>query len=151
CRRGADRRVRRDRSGCVRGIAGRAHAGIARPSVATRHGACAVTTPNIAPQNVATQEVAGQDIVLSYANVRAEYDALRSSAIVVGRSHRGRIRFIGARAAEALTGLVTSDVVSLAPGHGQYAAALTSKGRIVADLRIYGLEGAYLVDTPARA
>lgn len=110
-----------------------------------------MTTPNIAPQNVATQEIAGQDIVLSYANVRAEYDALHSSAIIVDRSHRGRIRFIGARAGEALTGLVTSDVVSLAPGHGQYAAALTAKGRIVADLRIYAFEDAYLVDTPARA
>ena len=64
-----------------------------------------MTTPNIAPQHrAATQDIAGQDVVLSYANVRAEYDALRSTAIVVDRSHRGRLRFIGEKAGDALTG-----------------------------------------------
>jgi len=111
-----------------------------------------MTTPNIAPQHRATtQDIAGQDVVLSYADVGAEYDALRSTAIVVDRSHRGRIRFIGAKAGEALTGLVTNDVLSMVPGQGQYGAALTSKGRIVADLRMYAFDGSFLVDTSARA
>jgi folate-binding protein YgfZ len=111
-----------------------------------------VTTPNIAPQHrAATQDIAGQDVVLSYANVRAEYDALRSTAIVVDRSHRGRLRFIGEKAGEALTGLVTNDVLAMTPGQGQYGAALTSKGRIVADVRVYALPGSFLVDTSARA
>ena len=57
----------------------------------------------------------------------------------------------GEKSAEALTGLVTNDVVGMAPGHGQYAAALTSKGRILADLRIFAGAGSYLVDTSARA
>ena len=109
-------------------------------------------TPNIAPHHHATiQELTGQDVVLSYTGVNAEYDALRSSAIVVDRSHRGRLRFIGEKAGEALTGLVTNDVLSLAPEHGQYGAALTSKGRIVADLRIFAHAGSYFVDTSARA
>lgn len=111
-----------------------------------------MTTPNVVPQHrPATQDVAGQDVVLAYGNTREEYDALRSHAIVVDRSHRGRIRFIGEKAGEALTGLVTNDVLSIAPGQGQYGAALTSKGKIVADLRIYAMDTGYLVDTTARA
>jgi tRNA-modifying protein YgfZ len=96
-------------------------------------------------------EIGGQDVVLAYAGVNAEYEALRTRAIVVDRSHRGRMRFFGEKSAEALTGLVTNDVVSMHPGHGQYGAALSAKGRIVADLRIFASAGSYLVDTPARA
>jgi folate-binding protein YgfZ len=47
--------------------------------------------------------------------------------------------------------MVTSDVSSLLPGEGQYAAALTPKGKIVADLRIFALEDSLLVDTSAAA
>ncbi len=98
-----------------------------------------------------TQEIGGQDVVLAYAGVNAEYDALRNRAIVVDRSHRGRMRFFGEKSGEALTGLVTNDVLSLQPGHGQYGAALSAKGRIVSDLRIFGSAGSYLVDGPPRA
>ncbi len=100
---------------------------------------------------VATSEIGGQDVVLAYADVNAEYDALRSGAIVVERSHRGRIRFFGEKAGEALTGLVTNDVLGMQPGHGQYGAALSAKGRIIADVRIFASPGSYLVDTPPRA
>jgi folate-binding protein YgfZ len=99
----------------------------------------------------ALTELAGQNVVLAYSNLAAEYEALRRRAIVVNRSHRARMRFAGARASDVLTGLVTNDVGALAPGQGQYAAALTAKGRIVADLRILRLDDSYLTDTPARA
>lgn len=98
-----------------------------------------------------TADVGGQQVVLAYADVGEEYQALRSDAIVVDRSHRGRVRFFGEKSAEALTGLVTNDVGSLHPGHGQYGAALTAKGKIVADLRIFAGDGWYLVDTAPRA
>jgi folate-binding protein YgfZ len=111
-----------------------------------------VTNPNVAvPRQAGSTEIAGQDVVLAYGDVNAEYEALRGSAIVIDRSHRGRMRFFGEKSGEALTGLVTSDVVGLHAGHGQYAAALSAKGRILADLRIFGAQGSYLVDTPARA
>jgi folate-binding protein YgfZ len=61
------------------------------------------------------------------------------------------MRFVGDKAAEVLSGLVTNDVTSLLVGQGQYAAALTAKGRIVADLRILRLEESYLTDVSARA
>ena len=59
--------------------------------------------------------------------------------------------FSGAKAAEALNGLVTNEVVSLTPGHGQYAAALTPKGKIIADVRIFAREDGLLVDVNAAA
>ncbi|MGH9421064.1 MAG: YgfZ/GcvT domain-containing protein, partial [Thermoanaerobaculia bacterium] len=76
---------------------------------------------------------------------------MRSGALLIDRSDRMRIRFGGERAAELLTGLVTNDVLALLPGHGQYAAALTPKGKIAADIRIFMDEDGLLTDTSARA
>jgi len=81
----------------------------------------------------------------------SEYAALRSGALLIDRSDRVRIRFGGQRAAELLTGLVTNDVLSLTPGHGQYAGALTPKGKVAADIRIFADEEGLLTDTSARA
>jgi folate-binding protein YgfZ len=81
----------------------------------------------------------------------SEYSALRSGALLIDRSDRVRIRFGGQRAAEIVTGLVTNDVLALTPGHGQYAAALTPKGKIAADVRIFADEDGLLTDTSLRA
>lgn len=102
-------------------------------------------------QTEALVDVAGQPVVLTYSSVAAEYEALRRRAIVVNRSHRARIRFRGPKAAEVLTGLVTNDVSSLTPGQGQYAAALTAKGKVVADVRIIATEDGFLTDASPRA
>ena len=80
-----------------------------------------------------------------------EYSALHNGALFFDRSDRARIRFSGPKAAELLTGMVTNDVSALVAGEGQYAAALTPKGKIVADLRIFALEDEILVDTSAAA
>jgi folate-binding protein YgfZ len=101
--------------------------------------------------DVATKEIGGQDVVFAYGDVTAEYAALRSRAIVVDRSHRGRLRMFGEKSGEALTGLVTNDVLALQAGHGSYGAALSAKGRIVADVRVFAGLASYLVDTPGRA
>ena len=81
----------------------------------------------------------------------SEYAAMRSGALLIDRSGRTRIRFGGTRAAELVTGLVTNDVLSLTPGHGQYAAALTPKGKIAADVRIFADHDGLLTDTSERA
>jgi tRNA-modifying protein YgfZ len=95
--------------------------------------------------------VAGHSVTLHYGNIAAEYASLAEGAMLVDRSVRGRMRFDGAKAAELLTGLVTNDVLALSPGHGQYAAALSPKGRIVADVRIFARPDHLLVDVPPRA
>ncbi|GAC1695474.1 MAG: glycine cleavage T C-terminal barrel domain-containing protein [Gemmatimonadaceae bacterium] len=96
-------------------------------------------------------EVAGRAVALHYGDPLAEYRALRERAAMIDRSHRGRMRLSGPKAAEMLTGLVTNDILALQPGHGCYAAALTAKGKIVADLRVFVDREAILVDAPARA
>ena len=96
-------------------------------------------------------DVGGRSVVLAYGSVSAEYEALHTRAAVFDRSHRGRIRVKGPRAAEMVTGLVTNDVSSLTPGQGCYAAALTAKGKIVADVRVFVEEDGILVDAPPRA
>ncbi|HEY8166562.1 MAG TPA: hypothetical protein VIF83_13495 [Gemmatimonadaceae bacterium] len=81
----------------------------------------------------------------------SEYSAIRSGALLVDRSDRVRIRFGGERAAELVTGLVTNDVHALTPGQGQYAAALTAKGKVAADVRIFADVDGLLTDTSQRA
>ena len=98
-----------------------------------------------------TLEIAGQRVVLTYSNVGAEYEALRRRAIVVDRSHRGRMRFAGPKAADVLTGLVTNDVAALAVGQGQYAVALSPKGKIVSDMRVLRTETDFITDASPRS
>ncbi|MDP1860318.1 MAG: glycine cleavage T C-terminal barrel domain-containing protein [Gemmatimonadaceae bacterium] len=83
--------------------------------------------------------------------LEGEYTALRTSAIVIDRSQRSRGTFGGAKGAEVLTGLVTNDVLALVEGTGCYAAALTPKGKIIADVRIFLRTADVLVDVPPRA
>ena len=83
--------------------------------------------------------------------LEVEYTALHTSAIVIDRSQRSRGTFGGAKGAEVLTGLVTNDVLALVEGTGCYAAALTPKGKIIADVRIFLRTDDVLVDVPPRA
>ena len=109
-------------------------------TVARTHAAAAVTT-----------DVAGHTVAVSFGDPVGEYESLRSGCMLVDRGERQRLTFQGDAAAETLTGLVTNDVVGLAVGDGQYAAALTPKGKIIADLRILRLADRLLVDASARA
>ena len=87
----------------------------------------------------------------SFVQERA-YASLQHGALVVDRSDRLRMQILGDKAAETLTGLVTNDVLALSPGHGQYAAALTPRGKVLADLRIFRRDDGLLVDvSPAAA
>ena len=105
----------------------------------------------ITPPTPALETVAGRPMVLTYTNLDAEYAALRERAGLVDRSHRVRVRVSGPKAAEMIGGLVTNDTPALEPGQGQYAAALTAKGKIVADVRIFREADGVLTDTGARA
>jgi folate-binding protein YgfZ len=81
----------------------------------------------------------------------SEYAAMRSGALLIDRGDRVRIRFGGSRAAELVNGLVTNDVAALMPGQGLYAGALTPKGKIAADVRIFADADGLLTDTSRRA
>lgn len=79
------------------------------------------------------------------------YRAAHEASAFIDRSDRVRVEFTGAQAAATLNGLLTNDVTKLAPGTGQYAAALMNKGKIIADVRVFARADSYLVDTSASA
>ncbi|TML83013.1 MAG: folate-binding protein YgfZ [Actinobacteria bacterium] len=66
----------------------------------------------------------------------AEYELVRESVGLADRSARGKLRLLGAEAAEFLEGQVTNDVEALEPGTGCYAALLNHKGKVRADMRV---------------
>ncbi|MEO6527004.1 MAG: glycine cleavage T C-terminal barrel domain-containing protein [Gemmatimonadaceae bacterium] len=110
-----------------------------------------MSTRQVATAGTTIGDVGGRSVVLAYGSVAAEYEALHTRAAVFDRSHRGRVRVNGPRAAEMVTGMVTNDVAALVPGQGCYAAALTAKGKIVADVRVLVEEDGILVDAPPRS
>jgi folate-binding protein YgfZ len=61
---------------------------------------------------------------------------LREACGLVDRSALGKLALTGTEAKPFLTGQVTNDIEALEPGHGQYAALLTPKGKMLADLRV---------------
>lgn len=64
------------------------------------------------------------------------YRRMTTTVGLLDRSASGKLALTGAEARTFLTGQVTADVEALVPGSGTYAALLTPKGKIVADLRI---------------
>jgi folate-binding protein YgfZ len=93
----------------------------------------------------------GFEQVTVFSGIADEYAAIRHGAALIDRSARLRMIFGGVKAGDALTGLVTNDVLALTPSHGQFAGALTAKGKIIADVRIFARADGYLVDASPAA
>jgi len=70
---------------------------------------------------------------------------------VVDYAGSGKLWLTGADRARFLHGMVTNDVLALAPGTGCHAAMLTVKGKLLGDLRIYCDADGILVETDAEA
>src|SRR3954447_25707518 len=66
---------------------------------------------------------------------------------IVDRSDRGKLALTGSEAKAFLNGQVTNDVEALSAGHGLYAAFLTHKGKMLADLRVLDLGDELWLDT----
>lgn len=93
----------------------------------------------------------GFEHVELFSTPSAEHDALRTGAALVDRGAGLRMIVTGAKAGDTLTGLLTNDVLALVPGTGQYAAALTAKGKIIADVRVFARDDDFLLDTTEAA
>ena len=65
----------------------------------------------------------------------AEYEAATSQAGVIERSDRALVRMYGRDPLKMIQGLITNDLAGAPDGQAVYAALLTPKGRMVADLR----------------
>jgi folate-binding protein YgfZ len=74
--------------------------------------------------------------------------AARRGAAFFDESFRGRLWIAGRDRAKFLQGMVTQDVKALAPGEGALACALTIKGKIVSDMRVFSLADAFFLDLP---
>ena len=72
---------------------------------------------------------------------------LTEEVALVDRSERGKLALTGAQAKELLSGQVTNDIEALSPGAGCYAALLTNKGKMVADLRVLDTDDELWLDT----
>src|SRR3954469_16658997 len=83
------------------------------------------------------------------ASVAADYESFHDGAAIVDFSDRGRMRFHGNGAKGALNGLLTCDVAPLSNGHGAYGAALTNKGKVIADVSVFAMDESFLVEVPS--
>jgi folate-binding protein YgfZ len=72
---------------------------------------------------------------------------LTEEAAVVDRSERGKLALTGPQAGALLEGQVTNEVEALEPGTGCYAALLTNKGKMLADLRALDTSRELWLDT----
>jgi folate-binding protein YgfZ len=75
-----------------------------------------------------------------------QYEAVRHRAGVLDRTLRGRIALRGADRKTFLHALLTNDIAALGPGEGCYAAFLTPQGRFIADMYVFDLGDATLLD-----
>jgi tRNA-modifying protein YgfZ len=99
-------------------------------------------------------EASGPEGPLHFGDPQAEYQAAVSSAALVARADRFLVRVWGRDPVRMIQGLVTNDLAGLERG-AVYAAILTPKGRMVADVRVLRreVEGAaeLLLDLPRAA
>jgi folate-binding protein YgfZ len=74
------------------------------------------------------------------------YEALRTTAALVDRSDRGRLRLTGQDRRDYLQGLLSNDIAALSPGTGCYASLLTAQGRMISDMYVIETGDAVLLD-----
>jgi tRNA-modifying protein YgfZ len=72
---------------------------------------------------------------------------LHEDVALVDRSERGKLALTGPQAKELLSGQVSNDIEALTPGDGCYAALLTNKGKMLADLRVLDTADELWLDT----
>ncbi len=76
----------------------------------------------------------------------------RREAVFFDEDGRGKLAITGRDREKFLQGLLTQDMKAIAPGRGALACALTVKGKAIADMRVYALPDAFLLDVaPGRA
>jgi folate-binding protein YgfZ len=81
----------------------------------------------------------------------SEYETITEAAGLLDRSDRGKLAFTGGGAAEFLQGQLSNEIEALGPGQGCYAALLTPKGKMLADVRVLRTEDELLLDTERSA
>ncbi|WP_414657006.1 glycine cleavage system aminomethyltransferase GcvT [Deinococcus sp. VB343] len=88
----------------------------------------------------------GWDMPVQYSGLKAEHEAVRTSAGVFDVSHMGEFRITGPDALKFLQHVTPNDVSKLRPGRAQYNWLPNAQGGLVDDIYIYmAAEGEYLM------
>lgn len=77
--------------------------------------------------------------------VESAYETLRTGVGLVDRSEAGKLLLVGPQAREFLDGQVSNALIGLEAGAGVYATLLTNKGRMLGDLRAFGVDESSLL------
>jgi folate-binding protein YgfZ len=112
-----------------------------------------VTSPLAGSHEAMGVRWSGSDprIPRNYGEPEAEYAAARDAVAIVDRADRRYLRVYGRDPARMIQGLITNDVGLAGPGRAIYAAVLTAKGRMVADVRVLRRAEELLLETDAAA
>lgn len=89
----------------------------------------------------------GWNIAVQFTDTVSEHQAVRKSVGIVDVSYRSRHQVTGDDRAKFLHRIISNDVEGLSTGQGTYAMLLTHRGKIIADLNIYVLQDAIIIDT----
>lgn len=82
-------------------------------------------------------QIAPDGIPLHYGNVDAEYAAAHNGAVMMDRSHEGRLRATGADRLEFLHRICTNDLHNMAPGEGRGVVLTQPNARIIDRVLVY--------------
>lgn len=95
--------------------------------------------------------VAADGIPQTYSTVSGEYQATQNSAILLDRSHEGRVRLVGADALALIQRTSTNDVLKLTAGQGCATVFINPVGRILDRVEVWHQgEGVLLLAGPGR-
>lgn len=87
----------------------------------------------------------------NYGDPAAEYQAACSGAVAAERSDRSIVRVHGRDPVKMIQGLISNDIVNAPADRAVYAAVLTPKGKMVADVRVLRHGPDLLLETDAAA
>ncbi len=88
----------------------------------------------------------GWTLPSDYGDPAGEWRAVRERCGVADLSHRSQLRLRGRDHVRFLQGMLTNDVARLPAGGALYAAMLTPKGKMLADMYLYRWEDSVLLD-----
>lgn len=95
--------------------------------------------------------LAADGIPLHYGDQAAEYDAALNAAVLMERSHEGRLTLTGRDRIDLLHRISTNDLLSLAPGEGRPTIFTNANARILDRATVYNRgESAFVVTEPGR-
>ena len=96
-------------------------------------------------------QVAADGIPLIYRDVESEYDAAIKAAVLLDRSHEGRLNLSGNDRVELLQRMSTNDLHNMAASEGRPTIFTNANARVLERVLVYNRESLLLVAGPGRS